>query len=124
FQRFNPEVEVIFRHYQWPGNVRQLQNVVRNIVVLHDEEEVQKGHLPPPLDQALNEQEIASSVSSMEHSSPSNEIDAPIRPLATVEREVIEHAINLCDGNIPKAAGLLEVSPSTIYRKKQGWDNS
>jgi two-component system repressor protein LuxO len=44
-----------------------------------------------------------------------------VRPLALVEREVIEHAINHCDGNIPKAAAMLEVSPSTIYRKKQAW---
>ena len=45
-----------------------------------------------------------------------------IRPLALVERETIEHAIALCGDNIPKAAALLEVSPSTIYRKKQSWE--
>jgi two-component system repressor protein LuxO len=39
-----------------------------------------------------------------------------------VERETIERAIELCYGNIPKAAGLLDVSPSTIYRKKQAWE--
>jgi DNA-binding NtrC family response regulator len=48
--------------------------------------------------------------------------EQPIRPLAAVERETIERAIELCDGNIPKAAGLLDVSPSTIYRKKQSWE--
>ncbi|MGN5021765.1 helix-turn-helix domain-containing protein [Aeromonas caviae] len=38
-----------------------------------------------------------------------------------MEKETIEQAIASCDGNIPKAAALLEISPSTIYRKKQGW---
>jgi two-component system repressor protein LuxO len=40
-----------------------------------------------------------------------------------IEKEAIERAIELCDGNIPKAAALLEVSPSTIYRKRQAWQS-
>ncbi|MDX7598821.1 helix-turn-helix domain-containing protein, partial [Aeromonas caviae] len=36
----------------------------------------------------------------------------------------IEQAIASCDGNIPKAAALLEISPSTIYRKKQSWEEA
>jgi len=44
-----------------------------------------------------------------------------IRPLWRVEREVIENAINHCQGNIPKAAHQLGISPSTIYRKQQAW---
>ena len=50
--------------------------------------------------------------------------NAPIRPLWLVEKETIEQAIASCDGNIPKAAALLEISPSTIYRKKQGWEEA
>jgi two-component system repressor protein LuxO len=44
-----------------------------------------------------------------------------VTPLAAVERAAIERAITLCDGNIPRAAGFLGVSPSTIYRKRQAW---
>ena len=33
----------------------------------------------------------------------------------------IEEAIELCNGNVNRAAGLLEVAPSTLYRKLQGW---
>jgi two-component system repressor protein LuxO len=39
-----------------------------------------------------------------------------------VEKEAIEDAIQHCGGNIPRAAALLEVSPSTIYRKRQAWE--
>lgn len=46
-----------------------------------------------------------------------------IRPLWMIEKEIIEQAINLCDGNIPKAAHLLQISPSTIYRKKVAWED-
>jgi two-component system repressor protein LuxO len=44
-----------------------------------------------------------------------------IRPLWEVERDAIESAIAQSDGNIPRAAAALEISPSTIYRKRQSW---
>ncbi|HHK73594.1 MAG TPA: sigma-54-dependent Fis family transcriptional regulator, partial [Rhizobiales bacterium] len=46
-----------------------------------------------------------------------------IKPLWLEEKEIIERAISLCNGNINLAAVYLEISPSTIYRKKQGWKN-
>ena len=44
-----------------------------------------------------------------------------IEPLDTVVRRTIEQAIALSDGNIPKAAAALQVSPSTLYRRIQAW---
>ncbi len=123
FHSLSPEVNFILRHYDWPGNVRQLQNVIRNIVVLHDGETVERHHLPPPLDQVIPQPMSARLAAAPEPVGESAPGARRVRPLAEVEREAIEHAIALCDGNIPKAAGLLEVSPSTIYRKKQSWDS-
>jgi DNA-binding NtrC family response regulator len=122
FTSFSPEVEVILRSYNWPGNVRQLQNVIRNIVVLHNDKSVTLAHLPAPLNTSLNELKISHLVQPLQTESIDNPQIEPIKSLADVERETIERAIKLCDGNIPKAAALLDVSPSTIYRKKQGWE--
>ncbi|MFP3481081.1 helix-turn-helix domain-containing protein, partial [Burkholderia sp. SIMBA_057] len=44
-----------------------------------------------------------------------------VKPLWEVERDAIEEAIAACDGNIPRAAALLEISASTIYRKRLAW---
>ena len=44
-------------------------------------------------------------------------------PLAKVERLVIEANIRTCGGSLPKAARVLGVSPSTLYRKRAGWIN-
>jgi two-component system repressor protein LuxO len=52
---------------------------------------------------------------------PSAEAARLIRPLAEIEREAIERAVELCDGNIPKAAAHLGISPSTLYRKRAAW---
>ena len=147
FKSLSSEVEVTLRRYDWPGNIRQLQNVIRNIVVLHDGDVVEKNHLPPPLNhidtlqmhgraQGLNGhlptdgESPSHSPSDQIHMAPDSQPHTPegpsgnqmVRPLAMIEREVIEQAITLCEGNIPRAASLLEVSPSTIYRKKQAWE--
>jgi DNA-binding NtrC family response regulator len=45
-----------------------------------------------------------------------------IVPLWRVEKAAIERAISVCGGNVPRAAAFLEVSPSTLYRKRQAWD--
>ena len=44
-----------------------------------------------------------------------------VEPLWLTEKNAIEHAIAACNGNVNRAAGLLEVAPSTIYRKLQSW---
>ena len=43
------------------------------------------------------------------------------RLLWQIERDVIEAAISNFAGSIPKAAQALGISPSTIYRKREGW---
>ncbi|OYQ35502.1 hypothetical protein CHU95_07160 [Niveispirillum lacus] len=49
FKGFSIEAERILQTYAWPGNVRQLLNVVRNVVVLNDGDEIKPFMLPPPL---------------------------------------------------------------------------
>jgi len=118
FSGFDADALAVLQGYDWPGNVRQLQNVVRNIVVLNEGEEVTASMLPPPLE--------IKSMPSTERPVPEPETStvagvSKIKPLWLTEKEAIEAAISVCKGNIPRAAALLEVSPSTIYRKRQSW---
>jgi DNA-binding NtrC family response regulator len=96
--------------------------------VLHNDEAVQVSHLPQPLDSSFNDEEIKPASQKPDHAVPiagsdkTTQSDSQlIKPLAQIEREAIEQAISLCDGNVPRAAALLDVSPSTIYRKKSTW---
>lgn len=118
FKRLSFEVEAILRNYPWPGNVRQLQNVMRQAVVLHDGEVVTPDMLPA-LEGAARPS--ASVLSIVPPAAPPRST-ASIRPLWQVERDAIEEAVTLCNGNIPKAAALLDISASTIYRKRLSWD--
>jgi len=100
------------RHHPWPGNVRELQNCIQNIVVLHDDEEVTAKMLPLQFREG-QPAPVAKGLQAEEGS--------VVEPLWIVEKRAIEQAIEQCDGNVNRAAGLLEVAPSTIYRKVQSW---
>ncbi|UGA53869.1 quorum-sensing sigma-54 dependent transcriptional regulator LuxO [Vibrio sp. VB16] len=133
FTRFAQDVIDRFISYEWPGNVRQLQNVIRNAVVLNNGKEITLSMLPPPINQmstkialinnreGLLQDRFGSNTIGSTHEGLKPLSADDITPLWQVERNVIEQAIQACEGNIPQAANALEVSPSTIYRKKQSW---
>ncbi|ELA9371539.1 sigma-54-dependent Fis family transcriptional regulator [Vibrio parahaemolyticus] len=167
FSNIDTEAQHVIKHYEWPGNVRQLQNIIRNIVVLNNDEKVTVAHLPTQLTQKKTQARTVTPVH-VESSSPSSNLnghnapamqtqpiepvqpvqevpaqqtqptvgvetpshslspyfnaDGSIRPMWQVEREAIQNAIAYCDGNVLNAAVMLELSPSTVYRKKQAWE--
>ena len=122
FTRFSPQAEDVLRAYSWPGNVRQLENVIRQTVVLNDGETVTAVMLPPPLPEGRADRVPAPvSTDGREPPPTTGSLQPPIRPLWQVERDAILRAIELCDGNIPRAARMLRINPSTIYRKRHSW---
>lgn len=120
FQRIEPGAAAVFTSYAWPGNVRELENVIRNAIVLQDGEELSADMLAMP--QAGGPSRRSMSAPRPPQPNRGGSMDSNVRPLAVVERETIESAIEAAGGNIPRAAAMLEVSPSTIYRKKTQWD--
>ncbi|MBK68120.1 MAG: sigma-54-dependent Fis family transcriptional regulator [Rickettsiales bacterium] len=139
FEGFDINLEQFFLHYGWPGNIRELQNVVRTSVVLQNGAYITAESLPQKTKLEFNNfvndsgegfvvsiEEAQSKNNNNEGNSEMNsryfKRTSDIRPLWLIEKETIEQAIDVCDGNIPKAASLLEISPSTIYRKKATWE--
>ncbi|MCB1579440.1 MAG: hypothetical protein H6859_08295 [Rhodospirillales bacterium] len=47
-----------------------------------------------------------------------------LKTLAAFERDYIEHILQICQGNIPRAAEILDIAPSTLYRKRAAWDKN
>ena len=117
FAGFDAEAEAAIRAYPWPGNVRQLQNVLRNAVVLHDGRLVTRAMLPILL---LHEPvaEIAPAVAPRAAAEPPS---SEIEPLAVSEKRLILQALEHTGQDVPRAAALLQINPSTIYRKLAAW---
>ncbi|MBB5515053.1 DNA-binding NtrC family response regulator [Rubricella aquisinus] len=125
FTRLSPDVRTLFRTHPWPGNVRQLLNVMRNVVVLHEGGEVTFDMLPLEIRQTLPGRVTAQVDAAPAASVTTDPVEALVgQSLADVERKFVEATITACDGSIPRAAAMLGVSPSTIYRKREAWGSS
>ncbi len=121
FTTLDEQVKSLFRSLKWPGNVRQLLNVIRHVVVMNNGDSVVRGMLPAELQSEL--QNAAPTPESKVQ--PTVTLDGLMgRSLAEVERLVIEATIAMHGGSIPKAARVLDVSPSTLYRKIESWKTS
>ena len=110
---FSPEAMECLVNFEWPGNVRQLLNVVRNVVVLSPGGTVTAAMLPAQLRSAVPLKMISDNA----RADPSQ----PILPLWQVEKAAIERAIDKAEGNIVAAAHMLGIDASTIYRKRKEW---
>ncbi|RYH93667.1 MAG: sigma-54-dependent Fis family transcriptional regulator, partial [Acetobacteraceae bacterium] len=119
FHGLSPSVRALMQSHPWPGNVRQLLNVMRNVVVLN-----QGGWVTPEmLPLGLTDDEPSPDLQRIE--SPAPQVltaDSLLGlSLATAERRLIEATLALHGGSIPKTARVLDVSPSTLYRKIEAW---
>jgi len=125
FDDFGVEARQYLLNCSWPGNVRELQNLIHKVVIMNEGGMVDVNAFDSNLNIKKPEQQMNDAVDT--HGDPAlsdrNKTAAadPIRPLWVVEKEAIERAIALCDGNIVEAATHLGVSDSTIYRKRRKW---
>jgi DNA-binding NtrC family response regulator len=122
FEGFAPAAEALLLEYAWPGNVRQLQNIVRQVVLLNDGGIVTLEMLPPPLAPAgvRLERPVQPAFAHAVPDMPPSVLSAePNFSLAEMERGLIELALEQSSGNVLKAAAVLEISPSTLYRKRE-----
>lgn len=130
FETFSRDVGEIILAHPWPGNIRQLQNIFRNAIVLNEGKVITREMLPVSFVRHFEENIQNGTIVSFEmedvHADGSVEQENSngykgIKPLWQYEKDAIEEALRLCDGIVPRAAAYLEINPSTIYRKIKQW---
>ena len=95
---FSKEAIVAFNHYQWPGNIRELEHIIERAVIITDNSEIQKDDL---------------------HFSTRQKNTPTIQSLNLEETEklLIQQAMDKNQGNISKAAKALGLTRSALYRR-------
>ncbi|TXT39798.1 MAG: Fis family GAF modulated sigma54 specific transcriptional regulator [Comamonadaceae bacterium] len=125
--KLSPPVSELFKRYPWPGNFRQLHNLLRTAVVIACEEDaIQLHHLPDDfLEDAKQIQRPE-----IEKLPPVNAeqlVDKDDSNLQDITLAAMAQTLRLHKGNVSTTAKALGVSRNTIYRKKSllppgAWD--
>lgn len=89
----------------WPGNIRELRNLVERSIALADSPVLS-------IDQVLTTDDQGQS------------IDADSPTLETLEKRYILHTLNKCNGNKEQTARQLGINKSTLWRKLQNWQST
>lgn len=104
----------IFQAYHWPGNLRELKNVLKRAVLLCQDSTIKEHHIP---------QEILNPKLFLGHSSADEEIE--LRDLKSivedVERKTIAQALKRTSFNKTRCADLLKVDRKTLYNKMKAY---
>lgn len=114
--RLADEVKELFLRHPWPGNVRQLSNVIRSSLPLTDAVHIRLEDLPQDFFDEL-ESMPAGTRFSLPPPDSGRPAPEPLRSLAEWESEVIEATLTACNGNITRSARILGITRSTLYKK-------
>jgi DNA-binding NtrC family response regulator len=103
-KRLHPTTAEVLQEYQWPGNVRELENALERAVILTQGEQIEPAVLPERITERRAEPLVSSRT--------------PVNPtLDAVERAYIMWILQSEGGNKSRAAEILGIDPSTLYRK-------
>jgi DNA-binding NtrC family response regulator len=104
--------------YDWPGNVRQLENLVQRMVILSRGAEISVESLP----REFFEERDAAGAESLETQWTRTENRDGMRRIDRIEKEAILDALEQSEGNVAAAARRLGVGQATVYRKLKRYD--
>lgn len=96
--RISPEALQILERYNWPGNIRELENIIQRAVIMADGS-IEVKNLPEFLKYQID--------------FPENEL----RPLRVMEKEYIQRVLTHTNGNKTKAAEILQIDRKTLREK-------
>lgn len=125
----SPEVMAMFRRFAWPGNIRQLHNLLRTACAMVGcAGEIAVAHLPDDFLDELHAQTAPAAWTPAHGPAAASTATSPFAPatsspaspatLGDVALQAMADALRQCQGNVSAAAKLLGVSRNTIYRKR------
>lgn len=112
-KNIHPDAEKLLIHYEWPGNIRELRNVIERAILLESSSSIQVENLPTEINN-ISTVEIRA-LNPYQFIFPDSGIS-----LDELEKQIIEQALDKADNNQSKASRLLGISRDTLrYKKKK-----
>lgn len=111
---FTSEAEALMRQYDWPGNVRQLKNVIERMVIFSQSPTIDAMSLPLEVVSPLPRDHCVEQTNAEDDDT---EAKIDLRPIDRMEKEAIVEALKKSGGNVRAAAKLIGLGQATVYRK-------
>jgi len=113
---FSPEALELLKRHDWPGNVRQLENLVERLVIFNQGSVIGSAAIPPEIanPQAASKPITAADSDSLLDGSGTSELS---KGMDLIEKAAIEDALRSVRGNVRDAAKVLGIGQATVYRK-------
>jgi two-component system response regulator HydG len=122
---FTDDVVMDFMSYEWPGNLRELKNVIKRSTLLSNGEYIEEKALPFEIANFQKLREMDEDFGTLPISQPQNDLD-PNPSLKTVangaEYDMIMQVLRQVNYNKSKAARLLNIDRKTLYNKMKQFD--
>ena len=117
--RLAPEVDPVFTLYPWPGNIRELQNLIQQLVIITEDEVIHLRDLPPRLYEYAKVQEHPRRpILQMPLQSTPKALKDTI---AEIEHSILTEALKQY-GSCTKVAEIFHINRSTLFRKLRRFD--
>lgn len=114
--RFDEGALACLRAYDYPGNIRELANVVERAVTFCNGERILPEHLPPRIQAASKGAAPPSARPGTEEKGGLIGAGEPLPTLETLQQRYVEHVLAKVEGNKRQAARILGVNRRTLYR--------
>jgi DNA-binding NtrC family response regulator len=113
------EIMRALQEYDWPGNIRELEHTVQQMVAMNSGPWINPAELPTPLvNRKLERNQVAArSLENLQTHLAGYPAPHAVTPLAEVEKNAILHAMDYTKGDRTVAAAMLGIGRTTLYRK-------
>ncbi len=106
----SPNTLKVLTHYNWPGNIRELENVIEHAFVVCNGEAIKTEHLPLKFQDILNELNL------------SDTKNDKTTPFESVEKQLIATTLQKHNSNRTKTAAALGINKTTLWRKMKKYN--
>lgn len=122
FKTLSPEAARLMEEYRWPGNIRELRNVIERICIMNYGQTLLPQHLPLEIRGAVSTDAASAGTRQTAQTLPSLADSGLDDAVMNFEKDIIRQALKKTGGNVLQAAAMLKIPRGTLRYKMEKYE--